>query len=91
MIVRGFVVCLMAGAQAHQLLIGLQPTYKPSILRLCIEVKDLTHPGLRPRPKGLRVFTRVRPTGSLQITAILRIKIIVDYDKYTVSSTNVLS
>ena len=50
-------------------------------LRLCIEVKDLTHPGLRPRPKGLRVFTRVRPTGSLQITAILRIKIIVDYDK----------
>ena len=63
----------------------------PSILRLCIEVKDLTPTGLLPRPKGLWVFTRGRPTGSLQITAILRIKIIVDYDKYAVSSAKALS
>ena len=60
-------------------------------MRLYIEVKDLTHSGLRPRPLGLWVFTRVRPTGSLLITAILRIKIIVDYDKYAVSSAKALS
>ena len=60
-------------------------------LRLCIEVKDLTHTGLLPRPNGLWAFTRVRPTGSLQITAIFRIKIIIDYDKYAVSSAKALS
>ncbi len=62
-----------------------------TILRLCIEVNDLTPSGLRPRPYGLWVFTRGRPTGSLQITAIFRIKIIVDYDKYAVSSGKPLS
>ena len=46
-----------------------------------MEVKDLTPAGLRPRPKGLWVFTRGCPTGSLHITAFGRVKIIVDYDK----------
>ena len=79
----GFLVCPV---------LGLLPlTEMPSYLRLCIEVKDLTPTGLLPHPKGLRVFTRGRPTGSLHITAIVRIKIIVDYDKYTVSSPKGLS
>ena len=56
-------------------------TKMPTKLRLCIEVKDLTPTGLRPRPKGLWVFTRGRPTGSLHITAIVGVKKIVDYDK----------
>ena len=83
---RGFLVCLVARAQAHQLLIELQLKYMPYRLRLCIEVKDLTPSGLRPRPFGLWVFTLGRPTGSLLITAFFRVKIIVDYDKYVVSS-----
>ena len=56
-------------------------TEMPSRLRTCIEVKDLTPTGLRPRPKGLRVFTRGRPTDSLHITAFVRVKITFDYDK----------
>ena len=63
------------------LIYRLPLTEMHSKLRLCIEVKDLTHPGLRPRPKGLRVFTRGRPTGSLHITAFERVKITFDYDK----------
>ena len=64
-----------------RIIFRLPLTTSPPYLRLCIEVKDLTPTGLRPRPFGLWVFTRGRPTGSLQITAFVRVKIIVDYDK----------